>query len=123
MIDVHKIKDKVLARDYKLTKEELDEVSIVYSEVTKIAGKQRVLDKSCNSCLNMAYTIIGNYIKFHLNEEPKPKAVIEVVEVGVMGELTYKQLIDKAKKLELKVPNNVSKKDLIKLIDASNKNI
>jgi hypothetical protein len=52
----------------------------------------------------MAFTIIGNYIKFHLQEEPKPKAVIEVVEVGVMGELTYKQLIDKAKKLELKVP-------------------
>jgi len=123
MIDITKIKDKVLARDFKLTKDEFDEVSIVYSQVTKLAGKQRVLAKSCNSCLNMAYTVIGNYIKYYHQEQPKPKAIIEVVEVGVMGNLTYKQLIEKAKKLGITVPKNVKKSKLIELIDASNTNI
>jgi hypothetical protein len=117
MIDITKIKDKVLARDFKLTKDEFEEVSIVYSEVTKLAGKQRVLAKSCNSCLNMAYTVIGNYIKYHHHQEqPKPKAIIEVVEVGVMGNLTYKQLIEKAKRLGITVPKNVKKSKLIELI-------
>jgi hypothetical protein len=118
-MEIESIKDKVLKNDFKLTKVEQLTIVDVYAEITKIStGKAKILNIGCQGCLLTAYTVIQNYIKYHMNEV-KAKAVVEVkiVEEAILGTKTYKQLISEAKNRGITHKGNISKQDLIKLLE------
>jgi hypothetical protein len=115
------IKAKVLAKDYKLSKQEELHVIDVYAEITKIStGKPKVLNVCCGNLIT-GYKIIGNYINFHMQpESKKPEIEIKRVEDKksfVFGNKNYKQLLKEAKDKGIKVPNNIEKDDLLILLN------
>jgi len=111
-MDIEAIKQKVLANNFKVTAAEKIILSECYYEITKLAGRSRVLNLGCDSCMLTALKVIGNYIKFHYEEPTIAKAIVEVVSV----EKTYIQLVKECKDRDIKIPNNAKKHQLINLL-------
>lgn len=89
------IREKVVRGATDYSKSEQLALSEVYGDVTYLAGKRRVLDVSCSSCLISAVTIIGNYIKYHEHNEtpiPEVKANVYMRSVNENDGLTLSQL-------------------------------
>lgn len=115
MIDISKIKD--IVNQTKYSKEDLQEISIIYTEVTALSGKARALNIGCSSCVGTAIKIIKNYLNFY-HVEPKEKATITKINVQVddLNDLTYKELLEQAKNKGIDIPRNISKVKLIDLL-------
>ena len=118
-MEIESIKDKVLKNDFKLTKVEQLTIVDVYAEITKIStGKAKILNIGCQGCLLTAYTVIQNYINYHMvNTTPKAVVEVKIIEEAILGSKTYKQLISEAKKRGISHKGNISKNDLIELLE------
>jgi hypothetical protein len=115
-MDIEKIKDKVIKNNFQLTKEEKILVSEAYYEISKLAGKARVLNLGCASCFITAYTIIQNYIKYHYQEPTTPNAEVEIVSVNYK-DMTYKDIQQLLTNRGIIFKGNTSRKELLKLIE------
>lgn len=72
------IRDKVMQRDTVLSRDELNHLATVYSDIQKIeTGKGRVLDQTCSSCINQAMTVLYNYVTFHEDGAAQAEDVVE----------------------------------------------
>ncbi len=116
MIEITKIKE--IIKQTKFSKADIKEIGLVYSDVTALAGKRRVLNEGCGSCVQAAVRIINNYINFH-HSEPMPiikEAKISVI-IDDLSDLTYQELISQAKSRNIAYKRNISKSNLIQLLN------
>ena len=118
-MEIEKIKDKVMKNNFQLTTEEKTLVSEAYYEISKLAGKGRVLNIGCSSCFITAFTIIQNYIKYHYQEPTTPNAEVEIVSVKKEDykDMTYKDIQQLLTNRGIIFKGNISRKELLKLIE------
>jgi len=66
------LREKVLAKDYKMSDRERVELDAVYFMITSKFGKGRKVPKCpSNSCLEMPYKILFNWMTYYEPELPK----------------------------------------------------
>lgn len=85
------IRPKIEKQDVKWSKDELDNLELVYVALINFStGKDVVLDRTCSACINRASKIVYNYIKYHERQEKFKPAKAVITEpgtqfVGTMG--------------------------------------
>ena len=117
-LDRIKAKIEIKAIDFKGA--QLNDLAIVYHEVTLLAtGKGRVMSKGCNGCIPPAVHICYNYLQTikepEIIEEP---AKVITVQVDEWNDLTKAELWEQVKKRGLSAPSTATKAKLIEVLNA-----
>ena len=117
-LDRIKAKIEIKAIDFKGA--QLNDLAIVYHEVTLLAtGKGRVMSKGCNGCIPTAVHICYNYLQTikepEIIEEP---AKVITVQVDEWNDLTKAELWEQVKKRGLLAPSTATKAKLIEVLNA-----
>lgn len=117
-LDRIKAKIEIKAIDFKGA--QLNDLAIVYHEVTLLAtGKGRVMSKGCNGCIPPAVHICYNYLQSikepEIIEEP---AKVITVQVDEWNDLTKAELWEQVKKRGLSAPSTATKAKLIEVLNA-----
>jgi len=117
-LDRIKAKIEIKAIDFKGA--QLNDLAIVYYEVTLLAtGKGRVMSKGCNGCIPPAVHICYNYLQSikepEIIEEP---AKVITVQVDEWNDLTKAELWEQVKKRGLSAPSTATKAKLIEVLNA-----
>jgi hypothetical protein len=117
-LDRIKPKIEIKAIDFKGA--QLNDLAIVYHEVTLLAtGKGRVMSKGCNGCIPPAVHICYNYLQTikepEIIEEP---AKVITVQVDEWNDLTKAELWEQVKKRGLSAPSTATKAKLIEVLNA-----
>jgi len=117
-LDRIKAKIEIKAIDFKGA--QLNDLAIVYHEVTLLAtGKGRVMSKGCTGCIPPAVHICYNYLQTikepEIIEEP---AKVITVQVDEWNDLTKAELWEQVKKRGLSAPSTATKAKLIEVLNA-----
>lgn len=80
------IRFKIVNDQTDFNKQEVLHLQVVYTYITKYAGKERVLNLSCQSCLITAMNITKNYIKYHEDIDVQLKNVVKVKRFELVGD-------------------------------------
>ena len=117
-LDRIKPKIEIKAIDFKGA--QLNDLAIVYHEVTLLAtGKGRVMSKGCTGCIPPAVHICYNYLQTikepEIIEEP---AKVITVQVDEWNDLTKAELWEQVKKRGLSAPSTATKAKLIEVLNA-----
>lgn len=122
-----RIKDKVKIKAIDFRGPQLDDLAVVYFEVTQYStGKGRVLSKSCNHCIQPAVHIVYNFLQQNpepiLVEEPAKVTTVSVeesitVQVDDWNDLTKAELWSQIKKRGLSAPTTANKTKLIEILN------
>jgi hypothetical protein len=117
-LDRIKAKIEIKAIDFKGA--QLNDLAIVYHEVTLLAtGKGRVMSKGCTGCIPPAVHICYNYLQSikepEIIEEP---AKVITVQVDEWNDLTKAELWEQVKKRGLSAPSTATKAKLIEVLNA-----
>jgi len=117
-LDRIKAKIEIKAIDFKGA--QLNDLAIVYHEVTLLAtGKGRVMSKGCNGCIPPAVHICYNYLQTikepEIIEEP---AKVITVQIDEWNDLTKAELWEQVKKRGLSAPSTATKAKLIEVLNA-----
>lgn len=117
---LNQIREKVSKKEYDFRSQELLHLEEAYYELNMaVFKKKKVLDKSCSSCVITAVNQLYNYITYHEVEAVKPEkqaSVVRVETIGVMGNLTRKQMIEECKKRNITIPRNATVSQLKELL-------
>lgn len=81
------IRFKIVNDQTDFNKQEVLHLTVVYSYITKYAGKERVLNMSCQSCLITAMNITKNYIKYHEDIDVQLTNIVRVEKRPTLKEL------------------------------------
>lgn len=84
------IRFKIVNDQTDFDKQEVRHLQVVYTYITKYAGKERVLNLSCQSCLITAMNITKNYIKYHEDIDVQLKNVVRIEATPKLKELREK---------------------------------
>lgn len=138
-LDRIKAKIEIKAIDFKGA--QLNDLAIVYHEVTLLAtGKGRVMSKGCNGCIPPAVHICYNYLQTikepEIIEEPAKETTVDIkefsmaqlsgvkapesitVQVDEWNDLTKAELWEQVKKRGLSAPSTATKAKLIEVLNA-----
>lgn len=111
------IRGKIMRQAIDFTQPEKLALSEVYAFVTKLAGKERVLQIGCSSCVNSAVHILYNYITYHeeivVTEKPIQKANTITVTIDSLNDLTKAELMQQCASKGIVLPRNANKQYLI----------
>ena len=107
------VRFKIKHSQTDFNRQEVLHLAVVYAYVSRYAGKERILNTSCQGCLLTAMNVVSNYINSY---EQIDKPIENVVEI--------RQTEQTLKELRKKYPNiksNSRRKFLEKLNDYKNK--
>lgn len=117
---LNQIREKVAKKEYDFRGKELLHLEEAYHELNlHFFLKKKVLDKSCSSCIITAVNQLYNYITYHEVEGVKRENKADIVRVeaiGVIGNLTRKQLIEECKNRNIAIPRNATVAKLKELL-------
>ncbi len=84
------IRFKIVNDQTDFNKQEVLHLAVVYSYITKYAGKQRVLKLDCQGCLVSAMNITKNYINYHEQIDVQLQNVVRIETRPTLKELRKK---------------------------------
>lgn len=73
------IRFKIEHNQTDFNKQEVLHLGVVYSYVSRYAGKERILKTDCQGCLLTAMNVVSNYIKFYEQIDNTLNNVISVI--------------------------------------------
>lgn len=114
-----RIRKKIEIRAIDFKGEQLNDLAVVYFEITKHStGRGRILSKGCSGCIHPAVNICYNYLQSIpvdvVVEEP---AKVITVSVDDWNDLTKAELWSQITKRGLSAPATANKKTLISILN------
>ena len=105
---------------FDLSKENKIHAQVLFDEANRRSGKWllKTIDWNCSNCVSVAKLTVFNMMNVLATEmKPEPKLKSVADKMVVNDEPTHKDLVEKAKSMGIKIKGNISKANLIKLIE------